>query len=87
MFPIKGLSSPCPAGMAGMCSRMGLADGANMTSPGVSFVPVGWTNPCTLDSVRPYTYFPSSWSNQSVAAVYPGYVNVFGYSQYHGKVR
>lgn len=65
---------------------MGLADGANMTAPGVSFVPVGWKNPCVLDNVRAYTYFPVSWSNQTVVAVYPGFINVFGHTQYNGKV-
>jgi len=39
----------------------------------------------TLDQVRAFTYFPTSYSNLTVAKVYPGYVNAFGLSQYDGQ--
>ena len=84
-----GLNYPCASN--GLCAAMTLADGAGPTKPGVSEVPVGGYNGICgsgeYDMVRKYTYFPASWSNQSINKVYPGYVNAFGLTQYDQKVR
>lgn len=71
-----------------MCSAMGQADSAGPTPAGVSRVEVGYVPVCggPGNGVRDYTYFPVSWENSTVAAVYPGYVNVFGLRQYDGMV-
>ena len=85
MKPAVNATYPCPNGRGGQCYRMVLADGAGLTGPGVSEVAVneavsgkayamegvyncGGDNP----SVRDFSYFPYSWSNQSIAKVYSG---------------
>lgn len=85
------MTYPCAESVMG-CVAMGLADSKGITGPGVSHVPKGWTDPCGATCaadgtcVRSYTYMPQSWENQTVAAVFPGFKNVFGNRMYDDKV-